>query len=94
MSPARQAKTKPRNTGIARPSPPARRRALLSVSDKQGLVEFAAGLVELSYEIVSTGGTAEALRRARRSTAACSRAPASTTPRSRRTPSPPSTSSR
>ena len=38
-------------------------RALLSVSDKRGLVEFARGLVALGWEIVSTGGTAEALRR-------------------------------
>jgi phosphoribosylaminoimidazolecarboxamide formyltransferase/IMP cyclohydrolase len=38
-------------------------RALLSVSDKRGLVEFARALVELGWEIVSTGGTAEALRR-------------------------------
>ncbi len=32
-------------------------RALLSVSDKTGLVEFARGLAELGIEIVSTGGT-------------------------------------
>jgi phosphoribosylaminoimidazolecarboxamide formyltransferase / IMP cyclohydrolase len=38
-------------------------RALLSVSDKRGLVEFARELVSLGWEIVSTGGTAEALRR-------------------------------
>jgi phosphoribosylaminoimidazolecarboxamide formyltransferase/IMP cyclohydrolase len=38
-------------------------RALLSVSDKRGLVAFAKGLVALGWEIVSTGGTAEALRR-------------------------------
>ena len=38
-------------------------RALLSVSDKRGLVEFARELVALKWEIVSTGGTAEALRR-------------------------------
>ena len=36
-------------------------RALLSVSDKRGAVEFAAGLVKLGWEIVSTGGTAHAL---------------------------------
>ena len=36
--------------------------ALLSVSDKTGLVEFARGLVELGWELVSTGGTARALR--------------------------------
>ena len=39
-------------------------RALLSVSDKRGLVEFARGLVALGWELVSTGGTAEALRKA------------------------------
>ena len=33
------------------------RRALVSVSDKTGLIEFARGLVELGFEIVSTGGT-------------------------------------
>jgi len=36
-------------------------RALLSVSDKTGLVEFARGLVELGIEIISTGGTAQEL---------------------------------
>ncbi len=36
-------------------------RALLSVSDKTGIVEFAQGLVELGIEIVSTGGTAREL---------------------------------
>ena len=38
-------------------------RALLSVSDKRGIVDFARQLVALKWEIVSTGGTAEALRR-------------------------------
>src|SRR5881275_3589752 len=37
------------------------RRALLTVSDKSGLVEFARGLAELGVEIVSTGGTAREL---------------------------------
>lgn len=37
-------------------------RALLSVSDKAGLVEFATALAEFGIEIVSTGGTAKALR--------------------------------
>ena len=37
------------------------RRALLSVSDKRGLVEFARGLAGLGVEIVSTGGTAREL---------------------------------
>jgi phosphoribosylaminoimidazolecarboxamide formyltransferase / IMP cyclohydrolase len=36
-------------------------RALLSVSDKSGLVEFARSLVSLGYELVTTGGTARAL---------------------------------
>jgi len=40
-------------------------RALLSVSDKRGIVDFARQLVALGWEIVSTGGTAEALRRER-----------------------------
>ena len=40
----------------------ATRRALLSVADKQGLVPFATALAALGYEIVSTGGTAKALR--------------------------------
>src|SRR5579872_7081525 len=39
-------------------------RALLSVSDKTGLVELARGLAELGVEIVSTGGTAKALAEA------------------------------
>ncbi|MBN1239556.1 MAG: bifunctional phosphoribosylaminoimidazolecarboxamide formyltransferase/IMP cyclohydrolase, partial [Gammaproteobacteria bacterium] len=39
-----------------------KRRALLSVSDKQGIVGFAEALVGLSFEIVSTGGTARVLR--------------------------------
>ena len=37
------------------------RRALLSVSDKTGVVNFARGLTELGVELVSTGGTARAL---------------------------------
>ena len=39
-------------------------RALLSVSDKTGLVEFARGLSELGIDLVSTGGTAKSLREA------------------------------
>ena len=38
------------------------KRALISVSDKTGLVEFAQGLQKLGVEIISTGGTAELLR--------------------------------
>jgi len=37
------------------------RRALLSVSDKRGIVELGRGLAELDVEIVSTGGTAREL---------------------------------
>ncbi len=40
------------------------RRALLSVTDKTGLVEFARALVSHGIELVSTGGTAHALREA------------------------------
>jgi phosphoribosylaminoimidazolecarboxamide formyltransferase / IMP cyclohydrolase len=36
--------------------------ALLSVSDKSGLVEFATGLKALGFTLLSTGGTAKALR--------------------------------
>ena len=39
-------------------------RALLSVSDKTGIVEFARGLRQLGVEIISTGGTATALSEA------------------------------
>lgn len=39
-------------------------RALLSVSDKRGIVEFARGLEGMGAEIVSSGGTAGALRKA------------------------------
>jgi phosphoribosylaminoimidazolecarboxamide formyltransferase/IMP cyclohydrolase len=38
------------------------RRALISVSDKTGIVDFASGLARLGVEIISTGGTAAALR--------------------------------
>ena len=41
-----------------------KRRALFSVSDKTGVVEFARRVAALGYEIVSTGGTAAALRTA------------------------------
>jgi phosphoribosylaminoimidazolecarboxamide formyltransferase / IMP cyclohydrolase len=40
------------------------RRALLSVSDKAGIVEFASALVERGIELLSTGGTAKALAEA------------------------------
>ena len=40
-------------------------RALLSVSDKSGLIELAQGLVQAGVEIISSGGTAKALAEAR-----------------------------
>jgi phosphoribosylaminoimidazolecarboxamide formyltransferase/IMP cyclohydrolase len=40
------------------------RRALVSVSDKTGVVEFVQGLRRLAVDVVSTGGTATALREA------------------------------
>lgn len=39
-----------------------KRRALLSVTDKTGLLEFARGLSALGFELISTGGTANLLR--------------------------------
>ncbi len=41
-----------------------KRRALVSVSDKTGLIPFARALAELGFEIVSTGGTSRTLREA------------------------------
>ncbi len=38
------------------------KKALISVSDKTGVADFAAGLVALGFEILSTGGTARSLR--------------------------------
>ena len=52
------------DAGRAAETMPVPRRALLSVSDKTGLAEFGAGLVRLGFELVSTGGTARALRTA------------------------------
>jgi phosphoribosylaminoimidazolecarboxamide formyltransferase/IMP cyclohydrolase len=45
-------------------SAPVPRRALLSVSDKSGLVDLGRGLVARGWELVSTGGTARTLREA------------------------------
>ena len=39
-------------------------RALISVSNKEGVVDFALGLVEQGVELLSTGGTAKLLRAA------------------------------
>ncbi len=38
------------------------KRAILSVYDKSGLVEFARGLVELGFELIASGGTARVER--------------------------------
>src|SRR5690554_597350 len=41
-----------------------KKRAIISVSDKTGVVELAKKLNELDVEIISTGGTAEVIRKA------------------------------
>ena len=41
-----------------------KRRALISVTDKAGVVDFARGLVDLGFEVLSTGGTFRVLRTA------------------------------
>ncbi|MDR7002853.1 bifunctional phosphoribosylaminoimidazolecarboxamide formyltransferase/IMP cyclohydrolase [Neobacillus niacini] len=40
----------------------AKKRALISVSDKTGVIEFAKELVNLGFEIISTGGTKKAIQ--------------------------------
>jgi phosphoribosylaminoimidazolecarboxamide formyltransferase / IMP cyclohydrolase len=55
------AEARPPAAGTVAPGEVRIKRALLSVSDKRGLVEFARGLVSLGVEIVSTGGTAREL---------------------------------
>jgi phosphoribosylaminoimidazolecarboxamide formyltransferase/IMP cyclohydrolase len=62
VSPENQRK----GSGIERAGPAGVRvrRALLSVSDKTGIVELAEDLLELGVELVSTGGTARALAEA------------------------------
>ena len=57
----RRASFDPVRADAAMPVP---RRALLSVSDKAGLVDFGRGLVARGFQLVSTGGTARALREA------------------------------
>ncbi len=56
---ARRAVPDPKVVDVCTPVP---HRALLSVSDKTGLADFARGLVSRGFELVSTGGTARALR--------------------------------
>jgi phosphoribosylaminoimidazolecarboxamide formyltransferase / IMP cyclohydrolase len=55
------AETRPPTAETVAPGEVRIKRALLSVSDKRGLVEFARGLVSLGVEILSTGGTAREL---------------------------------
>jgi phosphoribosylaminoimidazolecarboxamide formyltransferase/IMP cyclohydrolase len=50
------------DAAVAAEATPAPRRALLSVSDKTGLAAFGSALVARGFELVSTGGTARALR--------------------------------
>jgi len=67
MSPSRkprQSRTDRSAASGASATPSSKRRALLSVADKQGLAPFALALEALGFEIVSTGGTAKALRAA------------------------------
>jgi phosphoribosylaminoimidazolecarboxamide formyltransferase / IMP cyclohydrolase len=54
-------RTEPRGVDVTAPGEVRIRRALLSVSDKRGIVEFARALADLGVEIVSTGGTARDL---------------------------------
>ena len=54
--------TPPADTSEPLGAPVRVRRALISVSDKTGIADFARGLAALGIEIVSTGGTAQALR--------------------------------
>ncbi len=42
-----------------------KKRALVSVSDKTGVVEFVKGLLEQGIEVISTGGTKKVTRRKR-----------------------------
>src|SRR5438270_6067246 len=53
--------TEDRAPEVTQPGSVRVRRALLTVSDKRGRVDFARGLAELGVEIVSTGGTAREL---------------------------------
>ena len=58
---SRRATLNPARADAAVPVP---RRALLSVSDKTGLADLGRGLVARGWQLVSTGGTARALREA------------------------------
>ncbi len=64
MTPDSELASKASGVEPAQPGEVRIRRALLSVSDKRGLVELARGLRELDVEIVSTGGSARELAEA------------------------------
>jgi phosphoribosylaminoimidazolecarboxamide formyltransferase/IMP cyclohydrolase len=67
MSPSRKPRRISTESVAGRDAPGERgpkRRALLSVANKEGLAPFALALEALGFEIVSTGGTAKALRAA------------------------------
>jgi phosphoribosylaminoimidazolecarboxamide formyltransferase/IMP cyclohydrolase len=67
MSPSRKprrSRTERSSASNALSSRRSKRRALLSVADKHGLAPFAQALEALGFEILSTGGTAKALRAA------------------------------
>jgi phosphoribosylaminoimidazolecarboxamide formyltransferase/IMP cyclohydrolase len=59
---AGMAEPSPTDPSVVEPGAVRVRRALLSVSDKRGIVDFARGLAELGIELISTGGTAQELR--------------------------------
>jgi phosphoribosylaminoimidazolecarboxamide formyltransferase / IMP cyclohydrolase len=63
-APGEGSRTVSLNVERAEAALPVPRRALLSVSDKTGLAELGRGLVDVGFELVSTGGTARALREA------------------------------
>lgn len=52
------------DAAVADRAVPAAKRALLSVSDKRGLTDLGRGLVARGFDLISTGGTARALREA------------------------------
>ncbi|MFL5825654.1 MAG: bifunctional phosphoribosylaminoimidazolecarboxamide formyltransferase/IMP cyclohydrolase [Thermoleophilaceae bacterium] len=58
------ATAEPSATAVTGPGQVQIRRALLTVSDKRGVVDFARGLTELGVEIVASGGTARELEEA------------------------------
>lgn len=58
---AEPAKVNGKSVEVTQPGAVRIRRALISVSDKRGIVDFAKGLEELGIQIISTGGTATEL---------------------------------